>query len=192
MRLNSIRIQKILRKNQNVFPGKSIHNFADSDYLSNYQKRPSKIYIYSRQHYCLDISPRHLTPYARKKEQMQIRLAYDLSAKMIQWFARPIVTATFFCIIVTIILQGDTLAPYLLIIYLDYIPGMTIDLIKENSLTLKRQEADDILQKLTYGNYAVDQTLFVNTSTLDESKLEKTSKWHWSLRESRQNRDRVF
>ena len=47
--------------------------------------------------------------------------------------------------------QGDTLAPYLFIIYLDYILRMSIDLIKENGFTLKkkkRQERDDISQKL--------------------------------------------
>ena len=34
------------------------------------------------------------------------------------------------------VLQGDTQAPYLFIIYLDYILRMSIDLIKENGLTL--------------------------------------------------------
>ena len=48
--------------------------------------------------------------------------------------------------IVTGVLQGDTLAPYMFIIYLDYVLNMSIDLIKENGFTLKK-EADNILQK---------------------------------------------
>ena len=45
------------------------------------------------------------------------------------------------------ILQGDTLAPYLFIICLDIL-RMSIVLLKENGFALKRQEADDIPQKL--------------------------------------------
>ena len=48
------------------------------------------------------------------------------------------------------VLQGDRLAPFLVIIYLDYILRTSINLIKENGLkTKKRQEADNILQKLS-------------------------------------------
>ena len=44
---------------------------------------------------------------------------------------------TNFIDIVTGILQGDTLAPYLFIIYIDYVLWMSIDLMKENGLSLK-------------------------------------------------------
>ena len=51
--------------------------------------------------------------------------------------------------IVAGVLLGDTLALYLFIIHLDYILRIMIDLIKENGFALKKkQEADDILQKL--------------------------------------------
>ena len=40
--------------------------------------------------------------------------------------------------IVAGVLQGDTLAPYSLIIYLDYVLRMSIDLSKENDFTLKK------------------------------------------------------
>ena len=50
--------------------------------------------------------------------------------------------------IITGVLQADTSAPYFFIIWLDYILQMSIDLIKENVFTLKRQEADNILRKL--------------------------------------------
>ena len=46
------------------------------------------------------------------------------------------------------VLQGDRLALYLFIICLSYALGTLIDLIKENGLTLKKQEVDDILQTL--------------------------------------------
>ena len=46
--------------------------------------------------------------------------------------------------IVAGILQGDTLAPYLFILCLDYALRTSIDLRKENGFTLKRQKADDI------------------------------------------------
>ena len=45
--------------------------------------------------------------------------------------------------IVAGVLQGDTLAPYLFIICLDYILQALIDLMKENGFTLNRQEADN-------------------------------------------------
>ena len=42
------------------------------------------------------------------------------------------------------ILQGDTLAPYLFIICLDYILRTSIDLIKENGFTLKKARSRQI------------------------------------------------
>ena len=50
--------------------------------------------------------------------------------------------------IVAGVLQGDTLAPYLFIICLDNVLRTSIDLIKENGFTLKKQEADDTPLKL--------------------------------------------
>ena len=46
------------------------------------------------------------------------------------------------------VLQGDTLAPILCIICLDYVLQTSIDLMKENGF--RRPEADDILQKLSW------------------------------------------
>ena len=40
--------------------------------------------------------------------------------------------------IVAGVLQGDTLAPYLFIIYLDNVLQISIDLMKENGITLKQ------------------------------------------------------
>ena len=44
--------------------------------------------------------------------------------------------------IVAGVLQGDTLAPYLFIICLDYMLRTSIDKIKENGFELKRKEAE--------------------------------------------------
>ena len=48
------------------------------------------------------------------------------------------------------VLQRDTLSLYLFIICLDYVLQTSIDLVKENGFTLKKQEADDTLQKLLW------------------------------------------
>ena len=45
-------------------------------------------------------------------------------------------------------LQWDTLAPFLFIIYTDYILWISVDLMKKNSSKLKKQEADYIRQEL--------------------------------------------
>ena len=52
--------------------------------------------------------------------------------------------------IVSGILLGDTLAPYMFIICQDYLLQTSTDLIKENYFTFKKksQEADDFPQKL--------------------------------------------
>ena len=51
--------------------------------------------------------------------------------------------------IVAGVLQKDTLAPYLFIICLDYLPRMSIDLMKENGFTPKKKQK--ILRTNYYG-----------------------------------------
>ena len=53
----------------------------------------------------------------------------------------------FFDIIVGV-LQGDKSVPYLFIICKDYVLQTSIDLMKENGFTVKKQEVDNTLQKL--------------------------------------------
>ena len=50
--------------------------------------------------------------------------------------------------IVAGVLQGVTLASYMFIICQDYILWTSIDLIKENGFTIKKEKSDDIQQKL--------------------------------------------
>ena len=60
-----------------------------------------------------------------------------LCKNMKAMFCKPDVDTDFFDI-VTGVLQRDTLASYLLIICLDFILQMSIDLMKENDLTLEK------------------------------------------------------
>ena len=70
--------------------------------------------------------------------------------------------------IVTGVLQGDTLAPYLLIIYLNGILQKTIDLMKENILTLKKARSRRYpTGTITNTDYADDSTS-ANTPALAE------------------------
>ena len=49
--------------------------------------------------------------------------------------------------IVAGVMQGDTLAPYLFIISLDYMLRISIDLMKANSFILAKKEAEEIPHK---------------------------------------------
>ena len=62
-------------------------------------------------------------------------------------FRSPDGDADFFDIVAGV-LQGDTLAPYLFLICLDYILRTSRDLMKENDFILEKQEADDTTHKL--------------------------------------------
>ena len=70
------------------------------------------------------------------------------------------------------VLQGDTLASYLFIISLDYIQRMLIDVMKENSLTLKkarnRYYPAETIMDADYADYLV---LLANTPVQAEYLL---------------------
>ena len=68
--------------------------------------------------------------------------------------------------IVTRVLQGDTLAPYLFIIYLDYVLRTSINKIKENSFKLTKERSTD---------YADDIALLANAPTQAETLLHSMS-----------------
>ena len=58
------------------------------------------------------------------------------------------------------ILEGDTLAPSLFIICLDYILQMSIDLMKENSFTLKKARSKHYsMETITKADYLNDLAL---------------------------------
>ena len=74
--------------------------------------------------------------------------------------------------IVTSQLQGDTLAPYLFIICIDYVIRMSIDLMKENCFKLAKERSRRYpAQTITDADYTDDIALLANTPTQAESLL---------------------
>ena len=74
--------------------------------------------------------------------------------------------------IVTGVLQEGTLAQYKFTICLNYILQTSIDLIKENSFTLKKTRSRHILLKImTETDFAADLVLLANTPVKAESLL---------------------
>ena len=74
--------------------------------------------------------------------------------------------------IVAGVLQGDTLAPYLFIICLDYEFRTSIDRIKENSFKLTKERSRRYLAKtITDADYADDIALLANAPAQAETLL---------------------
>ena len=72
------------------------------------------------------------------------------------------------------ILQGDTLASYLFIIYLDYRFWTLIDLMKENGFTLAKVRSRRYsAQTISDVNYANDTALLANTPTQGKSLVHR-------------------
>ena len=76
------------------------------------------------------------------------------------------------CTSVVGVLQGDTLAPYLFIICLNYVLRMSIDLMKENGFKLAKERSRRYLaQTITDVESTNDIVLIANTPAQDESLL---------------------
>ena len=74
--------------------------------------------------------------------------------------------------IVAGVLQGDTLAPYLFIICLDYVLRKSIDKIKENSFKLTKERGRRYPAKTnTDAEYADDIALLANATAQAENLL---------------------
>ena len=70
------------------------------------------------------------------------------------------------------VLEGDTLAPYLFIICLNYVLRISIDRIKENSFKLTKERSRTYPAKtITDADNADDMALQVNTPTQAETLL---------------------
>ena len=68
--------------------------------------------------------------------------------------------------------QGDTLAPYLFIICLDYVLRTYIDKMKENSFKLTKERSRKYYaQAITDADYAYDIAILANTPTQAETLL---------------------
>ena len=74
--------------------------------------------------------------------------------------------------IIESVLQGDTLAPCLFIICLDYVLRTSIELMKENGFKLAKERSRRYLaQTITNAEYADDIALLANTRAQAESLL---------------------
>ena len=74
--------------------------------------------------------------------------------------------------IVAGVLQGDTLAPYLFIICLDYMLRMSIDKMKDNGFKLTKERSRRYpAQTITDMHYTNDIVLLANTPAQDETLL---------------------
>ena len=74
--------------------------------------------------------------------------------------------------IVAGVLQGDTLAPYLFIICLDYVLRTSIDLMKENSFKLVKERSRSYpAQTITDADYTDNIALLANTPAQAETML---------------------
>ena len=108
----------------------------------------------------------------------QILLANGLpkEIRMIYWNTKvkvrsPDVDTDYFDIVVGV-LQGDTLAAYLFIISLDYIPRTSIDKIKENGFKLIKERIRRYPAKtITDADYANDIALHANATAQAETQL---------------------
>ena len=70
------------------------------------------------------------------------------------------------------VLQGDTLAPYLFIICLDYVLRTSIDIMKDNGFKLAKERSRRYsAQTITDADYADDIVLLVNTPAQAETLL---------------------
>ena len=108
------------------------------------------------QHNCKYISPRYVFSYTEErwtKYFQNMVFKETVTVELILCKNQEIVFSLDgdedFWDIVARILQGDTLAPYLFIVFLDYILGASIARIKENCFTLKIFKADDIQWKIS-------------------------------------------
>ena len=74
--------------------------------------------------------------------------------------------------IVARVLQGDTLAPYLFIIFVDYVLRTSIDKIRENGFELTKKRSKRYPAKtITDADYADDIALLANTPNQAETLL---------------------
>ena len=79
---------------------------------------------------------------------------------------------TDYFVIVAGVLQGDTLSPYVFVIYLDYMLRMSIDLMKENSFKLVKERSKRYpAQTITDVDNANDIVLLANTLAQAKSLL---------------------
>ena len=123
--------------------------------------------------------PRPSIPYRGKMEKIQ--LAYGLPKETVAAITilyrnikvkvrSPDGDTEYFGIVAGV-LQGDTLAPYLFIICLDYVLRTSIDKIRENGFELTKKRRRYPAKAITDADYADDIALLANTPNQGETLL---------------------
>ena len=130
-----------------------------------------------RQRYYSSTSPRHSTPYTEGRWSKYFSPKETVAAIMMLCkntgvkVCSPDGNTDYFNIVAGV-LQGDTLAPYMFIICLDYVPRMSIDLMKENGLKLAKERSRRYsTQTIMDVDYVDDIVLLANSPTQTESLL---------------------
>ena len=134
-----------------------------------------------RQWYHLSTLPRLLTPFTEERwnkfyspmaYQKEIVTAIMMLYRNTKIKVRSLDGDTDYFHIVAGVLQGDTLAPYLFIICLDYMLRTSIDKIKESSFKLTKERSRRYLAKtITHTDYADDIVLLANVPAQAETLL---------------------
>ena len=168
------KIEKILRKNQNGFRrNRSITSqiLLICRFLGVPAKAGKLLFV--------DFSKAFDSIHREKIES--ILLAYGLSKEthaaimMLKKLERKVCSPdgdTDYFDIVAGVLQGDTLAPYLFINCLNYVPRTSIDKMKDNGFNLGREIRWRYpAQTITDADYADDIALLANTPALAKSQL---------------------
>ena len=93
--------------------------------------------------------------------------------------------------IVASVLPGETLAPYLFMIFLDNVLRTLIDLVEENDFTQKKSRSRRCsAETITDTDYADDIELFCKSTNLSQITAAQSgagSRIHWSPCECREN-----
>ena len=124
-------------------------------------------------------SPRPLTHYKeerwtkfRRQSLRRNRRSQNNAIKNTKVKVRSLDRGTDYFDIVRGLLQGNTSAPYLVIICLDYVLRTSIDLMKENGLKLAKERSRRYpAQTITDVDYANDIALLANTPVQSESLI---------------------
>ena len=171
-------IDKILRKNQNVFR----RNRSTTSQILTIRRILEGVRAKNLQATLLFVDFTKAFDSIHRGKMEQILLAYDLPEDTVAAITilyrntkvkvRSPDGDTKYFDIVAGVLQGDTLAPYLFIIGLDYVLRTSIDNIRENGLMLTTKRSRRYPAKtITDADYADDIALLANTPNQAETLL---------------------
>ena len=172
------KIEKILRKNQNDFRRKRSMT-SQILIIRQILEGVCAKYLEATQLF-VDFSKAFDSIHRKKMEQMLLTYSVpkETAAAIMMLYKNTKVKVrspegdTDYFDIVAGLLQGDTLAPYLFIVCLDYVLQLSIDLIKENGFTLVKERSRRYpAQTIMDVDYTDAITILANTPAHAESLL---------------------